>query len=63
MTSRIASESAERVTSTLARLDALERRLDELEDLMEAAWDEHAAPAPRRTEEPEGDAPTRGQRL
>jgi len=44
MTAKGATEAGQRLAEILGRLDALERALDQIEDRLEAAWDEAVFP-------------------
>ena len=53
MTSRRAADTQRRLDEAVEALNLLERRLDDLEDLIEAAWEEAAAGIPRRADSAE----------
>jgi hypothetical protein len=61
MTSRRAADTRRRLAEATDSLNLLERRLDELEDLIEAAWDDAIARLPRDGE-PDRSREERGAR-
>jgi hypothetical protein len=62
MTSKRATETGDRLEEIFGKLDALERRLDDVEDQIEHAWDRIVAPppAPSRSTESEFDRSDHG---